>query len=408
MATTLVALVGTCVALSAALVQTSILSDPAKPLRAVFSACTNPRRASLSTDFTLGNFKPADDALCLALTYFKTLLSDGPGIGAASLLASVLIPILFRLTYISVSPNNRTVLRGIALPIGFLLGGIAFGFGTFLSSVGSLVYIAGLYIQVTSPKSSLPLLPSPAPAVYAANLANMIFIAILISMALFDVAGQNWLNATTAFCLSPLVVYFPLLFLGVRETVVPKTEEEARKELASYNAAEVSYCYERTWAYQRQVSLLSSTLYWYGLNRIVMDLIFLKSALSYAAHFMLYQFFGTVWFLFLIRVAEHLTTRSVSPVHPITGHPRSDVQKECSIAIAAAPAGHPATETGLLGNNLVAILAGPGTAMSLWWAHGEERDGWLARRAWRETQAVGAKAVADSKAATDGQHAKRE
>lgn len=293
-------------------------------------------------------------------------------------------------------------MRGVALPVGFLLGGIAFGFGIFLSSVGALVYIAGLYIQVTSPKSSLPLLPSPAPAVYGANLANLIFIAILLCMALFDAQGQNWTNAITAFCLSPLVVYLPLLFLGVRETVIPTTEEEARNELASYNAAEVSYCYERTWAYQRQVSLLSTTLYWYGLNRIGMDLIFLQSKLSYAAHFMLYQFLGVVWFLLLIRIAEHLTTRSVSPIHPITAQARADVQKECSIAIAAAPAGHPASETGLLGSSLVALLAGPGTAMSLWWAHGEERDGWLARRAWRETQAVAAKTISEGKVAAEG------
>lgn len=86
---------------------------------------------------------------------------------------------------------------------------------------------------------------------------------------------------------------------------------------------------------------------------------------------------------------ERLTIRPISHVtHPLTGKSRRTLELDCQKAISLAPAGNPTLERGTWQPVLAGLLAGPGLAASLWWSGGEEEMGWMARRAWREADAV--------------------
>lgn len=308
---------------------------------------------------------------------------------------SALLPTILHLAYVSVSPNNASKLRGVVLPLSFAIGGQIFGHGTWAATAGLVLYVAGLYAEAKAPRT-LPLLPTPAPGIYAANLGVVFSFILWLSQGFFTPGTQLGAWAHTAFEAWGIVPFGVLLLLGAREVVRPKDEAAARAELAAYTASEVSYSFERTWAYHRQAALISAFLYWFGLSRVVRGVAFDGVKLTDSSALALVQFAGLAIFLAAVRAAEELTIRSTHQVHPITGAPRSDLERECDAAIAKAPAGSPAVETEALWNVLIGVLGGPGAALGLWWAHGEERAGWITRRAWRETAAVSGAAGAAS------------
>lgn len=309
------------------------------------------------------------------------------------MLFSAFLPILLHVAYVSVSPNNASKLRGVVLPLTMALGGQIFGYGTWAATFGLVIYVLGLYQEATTQRT-LPLLPTPAPGIYAANLAVVFSFALWLSQLAFTPGTQMAAWAHAAFEAWGVLPFGLLMLLGAREVTRPKDEAAARAELASYTAAEVSYSFERTWAYHRQSALISAFLYWFGMSRVVRGIFFDSGKLTDSSALALVNFIGLAIFALVVRAAEELTIRSTAPVHPITGAPRSDLERECDAAIAKAPAGSPSVETGKLEGLLVGLVAGPGAALGLWWAHGEERAGWTTRRAWRETAAVSGAAVA--------------
>jgi hypothetical protein len=296
---------------------------------------------------------------------------------------------MVHLTYTSMSPNTRSSL-GVMMPIFVALASQFVGYGPALLFVGLPPYLQALYAQASSEKV-MPTLPTPAPGIYACNLALIGSFATWLLQQFFDVQSRQWTWANLAFQAYPLAILAPLLLLGAREVPTPSSEGDARLELASYGAAEVSYCFERTWAYKRQSALVSTFVYWYGINRLYRGWTADGARLTDASHLTLWSFAGTVVFLLLARLAEQTSTRSTAPVQPTTGKVRSEVERECDAALARAPAGSPTLETNALVQSLAALLLGPGAAMGLWWAHGEERAGWMARRSWRETAAISTK-----------------
>jgi len=330
--------------------------------------------------------KLASDPPCRA-RHAVSLLTRAPQ--ASCLLLSALLPTMVHLTYTSMSPNTRSSL-GVMLPIFVALASQFVGYGPALLFVGLPPYLQALYAQASSEKV-MPTLPTPAPGIYACNLALIGSFATWLLQQFFDVQSRQWTWANLAFQAYPLAILAPLLLLGAREVPTPSSEGDARLELASYGAAEVSYCFERTWAYKRQSALVSTFVYWYGINRLYRGWTADGARLTDASHLTLWSFAGTVVFLLLARLAEQTSTRSTAPVQPTTGKVRSEVERECDAALARAPAGSPTLETNALVQSLAALLLGPGAAMGLWWAHGEERAGWMARRSWRETAATSAK-----------------
>jgi len=376
-------------AFGGAVLERTFFSAPKGSLRTLVSSCRLPVRQALVTDVTQGQFKLLDDFFCIALPFWRELQGDRVGLGASCLLLSALLPTMVHLTYTSMSPNTRSSL-GVMLPIFVALASQFVGYGPALLFVGLPPYLQALYAQASSEKV-MPTLPTPAPGIYACNLALIGSFATWLLQQFFDVQSRQWTWANLAFQAYPLAILAPLLLLGAREVPTPSSEGDARLELASYGAAEVSYCFERTWAYKRQSALVSTFVYWYGINRLYRGWTADGARLTDASHLTLWSFAGTVVFLLLARLAEQTSTRSTAPVQPTTGKVRSEVERECDAALARAPAGSPTLETNALVQSLAALLLGPGAAMGLWWAHGEERAGWMARRSWRETAATSAK-----------------
>lgn len=340
---------------------------------------------------TLGHVPQLDDFGCYLVPFLRSVAESRAGRGAGALLLSVLVPVLLRQSYVAVSPNTRTILLGPLSVLAVHLFARVAGLGVSLCTVGVTVLTLGsLAQQKSGGPEAVPVVPTPASAVYWSNLLVVLVAFSFGLQAVFDTSSPRWEAVNQAYILYPLAIVLPFISLGALSTEKSTvTSQQARKQLIQYNAEQVSYSFERTWSYHRKVALFSAFLYWFGLSRLYRGIITDRLSLNGPIKYILLNFVLASLYCVLAILVERSTVRPINSLHhPVTGAPRPSLVADCLKAISLAPAGSPVLERGTIAPILFGIGAGPGAAAALWWSGAEEENGWYSRRAWREVAAT--------------------
>lgn len=234
------------------------------------SSCDIPARKQLPTDITHGRFPQVDNVLCAIAPLYDTIPNNRMTLGAASLVLSVLVPVTLRQGYLASSPNHQSALLGPVTILVLQALGQAIGHGFAFATVGTASLALGMYQQAHSPQSTqaIPLVPTPAGSIYWINLSVMILSLSAVAQGLFSKSGAYGQGATILFLLFPLyfAVFLLLAALGVK---APASDRQARAQLMTYSAEQVSYAFERTWSYYRKAALASMSFYWFGMHRFI-------------------------------------------------------------------------------------------------------------------------------------------
>ncbi|CAO1615748.1 unnamed protein product [Sympodiomycopsis kandeliae] len=358
------------------------------------TACDVPARKQLPTDISQGALPQLDNVLCTIAPVYTGFTSNRMNLGSAALVLSVLIPIILRQGYQASSPNNRSSLLGPISVVLLLSLGHFIGHGFAFASVGTLILTMGYYQTLPdSKKQPIPLVPTAAGSVYWVNLALVFFTLSAVVQGFFTAESKYGHAANLIVLGFPL--YLPvLLTLATGGVKAPASTAQARRELLKYSAEQVSYAFERTWSYYRKAALVSMGFYWFGLHRFITSIVYQRSyppQLTAHTDYLIANFLLLTIYAFAVLILERLTIRPINKtIHPVNEDPISNLYLDCQKAIQLAPAGNPGLEkpTNPFFLVLIAVLLGPGLMISLWWSSGEEENGWLARRAWRETSAI--------------------
>jgi hypothetical protein len=337
------------------------------------------------------------ELICVRLSFLRLLYSEQAGFGALLVFASIFVPFFLRLSYQAASPNTRSFFQGPILPTlaalitsadALLIGS---GVALFIPTLIALLYTFG---ASSSKASALPRLPCPAQAVYGANLSAAFLSAFLIGTLIYDeelTSTEFWWeefvpaqvlqytnilkHVEDLFSNVYPVVILPVLWLGYRSVQRIHNEEDAKKQLDYYLAAEVAYGFERTWAYYRQAGLLSFIAYIYGMSQIYRGVVGSKKIPGPAAQYIL-----------LVSLLITLASLTIAIVDA-QSTPDDGLDEEAKVAIKRAPAGNPGVEDNVKVLAVLSLVTGPSMAFMLWYAHQEEIRGWKGRRAWRQNSA---------------------
>ncbi|CAO1629566.1 unnamed protein product [Parajaminaea phylloscopi] len=340
---------------------------------------------------TGGLIPQVDDIGCYLTPFLRDVASSRPGRGVGSLQLSILVPVLMRQCYAAASPNTRSVWLGPAAVAAIHLLARFVGLGVSLATLGITFLALGSWSQLKSGgPEAVPVAPTPAGAVYWSNLLVVLASFSAGLLGVMSTSSSTWAIASRIYILYPVVLVIPLLALAKgASSKTTRDSREARKQLLEYSAESVSYSFERTWSYLRKIALVSASLYWFGISRLIRGLYLEPGQLSGPAAYLLLNYvLGAVYCVLAILV-ERITIRPVNSLqHPLTGKPRPQLVADCLRAISLAPAGSPYLERGIWAPILTGIIAGPGAALALWWSGAEEENGWYSRRAWREAAAT--------------------
>lgn len=337
------------------------------------------------------------ELICVRLSFLRVLYAEKAGFGALLIFASVFVPFFLRLSYQAASPNTRSFLQGPILPTlaaiitsaDILL--IGSGVALFVPTLIALLYTLG---ASSSKASALPRLPCPAQAVYGANLTAAFLSAFFIGTLMYDeelTSTEFWWeqfvpehvlqytnilkHVNDLFSNVFPVVILPILWLGYQSVKRIHNEQDAKKQLDYYLAAEVAYGFERTWAYYRQAGLLSFLAYLYGASQIYRGVVATKKIPGPATQYIL--------LVSLLIVLASLTIAIVDA----QSAPDDGLDEEAKNAIKRAPAGNPGVEDNVKVLAILSLVVGPSMSFMLWYAHQEEIRGWKGRRAWRQNSA---------------------
>lgn len=355
-------------------------------LRALAEACNLASRKKLRTDLTHGAVPLLDNTLCTTMGFFRQSMQKRLNVGLFAIMIAFTLPLSYRLCFQAVSPNRKSAFNaGIVLVLLNTLGAVL-GLGPWSCIFFTLAYLPAAYSSIKVSKASVLPVPTPASNIYTANLLH-VAIGLIAAITVFcDVSSGLWNHAALLVQFAGLA-YLPIAWVSFR---TPKVNDQAtsRSVIRRYDAEGVSYAFERTWSYYRKMAAFSTFIYWYGLNRVLRGLLFVGESFDAVSFFWLGDIGGAALATILLVVAEKLTFRNKSAIHPVTGEARSPLDIECDKAIVKAPAGSPWLEKTTLGLITAALIGGPGFAASMWWCSGEEELGWKARKSWRETVAV--------------------
>ncbi|PWN48860.1 hypothetical protein IE53DRAFT_388943 [Violaceomyces palustris] len=364
----------------------AMLTGPNRSILPLAKNCFLPSRQKLSTDYTDGAIPMVDNFICISMPFFKDLIVDRLSAGITSLLLSVMGPAILHLCYTAVSPNRKSLLSGGWLVLFITALGQGLGFGMVAAIFGTLILTVGSYETYKRSAPSINPVPTPAGSIYLSNIAVLLAAGLGIAQLALDPEGWYSYNTRLVFLFYP-ILFIPVVIRSFLTTTI-RDERAARIEVASWDAESVSYSFERTWSYYRKVAYVSAVLYWYGCNRIFRGWYYEGGKLNDSSYFAIWDALATLVFLFSLVALERTTFRCKAASHPLSGAPKPQLQVECERAIERAPAGHVWLETTVTGLLLASIVAGPGFAAGVWWASGEEEQGWKARKAWREAIAV--------------------
>ncbi|PWN37914.1 uncharacterized protein FA14DRAFT_159733 [Meira miltonrushii] len=337
------------------------------------------------------------ELICVRLSFLRLLYADQAGFGALLVFASVFVPFFLRLSYQAASPNTRSLLQGPILPtLAVLITSadvllIGSGVALFIPTLIALLYTLG---ASPSKASALPKLPCPAQAVYGANLTAAFLSAFFIGTLMYDeelTSTEFWweqfvpeqvlqytnilTHVNDLFSNVYPVVILPILWLGYHSVKRIHNEEDAKKQLDYYLAAEIAYGFERTWAYYRQAGLLSFLAYLYGVSQIYRGVVATKKIPGPATQYIL-----------LVSLLITLASLTIAIVDAQSA-PDDGLDEEAKKAIERAPAGNPGVEDNIKVLAVLSLVTGPSMAFMLWYAHQEEIRGWKGRRAWRQNSA---------------------
>lgn len=210
--------------------------------------------------------------ICTRIAFLDALHVDRAGIGALLIYGAALLPFALRLSYYAASPNRTSVLQGPVLPIlAFSLASVdalllGRGIGICIPPLLALVYVAGARAS-TAAKSQpgIPALPCATRAIYGANLATILSAVLIFSATMHSHELANdafwWERFASAQVRSavkpamlvlndvwPLVLVAPILLGGFLDVSSVRDEAAASKLLQEYQAEEIAYGFERTWA----------------------------------------------------------------------------------------------------------------------------------------------------------------
>lgn len=358
-------------------------------IRALAASCKIPSRQKLRTDVSQGAFPLLDNLLCTTMGFFRRSTQKRINVGLFAVVFAFSLPLSYRICFQAVSPNRKSTFNAGIFMVLLNIIGAAAGLGPWSSFFFALVYLPAAYSSMKSSKASVLPVPTPASNIYVANLVHIAFGATAATTVFADVSGGLWYHAALLVQFAAFF-YLPIAWVSFR---TPKVNDEAtsRSVIRRYDAESVSYAFERTWSYYRKMAAISAFVYWYGLNRIIRGYFLQGERFDAVSLFWIGDLSGAAAALILLLVAERLTFRNKSAVHPVSGQPRSPLDIECDKAIEKAPAGSPWLEKTTTGLVLATLVAGPGFAASMWWCSGEEELGWKARKSWRETVAVDGK-----------------
>lgn len=348
-----------------------------------------------SSIFHSGTQASLKELVCMRTTFLQGLFSDRSGIGALMIYASIVVPLFVRLGYSAASPNNTSVFQGGILPALLLLLGsidaLVLGKGAALwvpTIVATLSFLGATSRRVTA---NVTRVPCPASAVYGVNISSAIMSVFLIISMVYDpstTAGAFWWEPYAPAQLISLMrptreaigdiwplVILPILLSGYSSVKRVKDDADAKEQSSKLLAEEVAYGFERTWAYYRQVGLLSFMSYIWGMSMVYRGVIADGKTPNGQAQYLLV--------LSGLLTLAHVAVLVID-THSAPEHDDSDAIK----AVERAPAGNPGVEDNLKILVPLALVGGPSLAAMLWSAKIEEIRGYKARRAWRALTAA--------------------
>ncbi|SJX61830.1 uncharacterized protein SRS1_12814 [Sporisorium reilianum f. sp. reilianum] len=355
-------------------------------LHTLVETCNLASRKKLRTDLTHGALPLLDNGLCATMGFFRQSMHKRLNIGLFAIMIAFTLPLSYRLCFQAVSPNRKSVFNAGFLLVLLNTVGAALGLGPWSCFFFALAYLPAAYSSIKVSKASVLPVPTPASNIYTANLLHVAFGLVAAITVFGEPEGALWNHAALLIQFAGLA-YLPIAWVSFR---TPKVNDEAtsRSVIRRYDAEGVSYAFERTWSYYRKMAAFSTFIYWFGLNRVLRGVLFEGESFDAVSFFWFGDIAGAALATILLVVAEKLTFRNKSAIHPVTGEARSPLDIECDKAIVKAPAGSPWLEKTTVGFVVALLAGGPGFAASMWWCSGEEELGWKARKSWRETVAV--------------------